>query len=124
MINPFSKKIKNALDKARKDEHDKCEREFIREKRLALDELSNEKDLQIAELEAELQSVQMKAKFHQDQCDKMLKERYQVKLDKKRTEKLGNDLYFLVKEYVADEAKIVQQIGIILRDSGIKLIEE
>lgn len=119
----FSRKINKAITRARNDERLKCEREFIHQKKIELQKLENEKNLEIAEIRAEMESMEIHTKFWKEEYEKMLKRNQGVKIQEKRNAKLANDLYFLINEKVKSDSEIISNIGTILSDAGIKLIE-
>lgn len=119
----FSRKFNKAIIRAREDERLKCEQEFTKQKKIELQKLENDKNLEIAELEAEMTSMMVRVKFWQEKYDKVLKKEQQIKITEKRNNKLANDLYFLITEKVKNDSEIIQNIGSILSEAGIKLIE-
>ena len=119
----FSRKFNKAITRAREDERLKCEQEFTKQKKIELQKLENDKNLEIAELEAEMTSMMVRVKFWQEKYDKVLKKEQQIKITEKRNNKLANDLYFLITEKVKNDSEIIQNIGSILSEAGIKLIE-
>ena len=103
---------------------DAKERELVPKHRKEMDELRNNKDLEIADLKNELGSMQRRVVYWQDVYRQITKDRVQVKLDRKELGKVAEDMQYILEEEAIKNFEIVHAIGKVVSKFTRKQIED
>jgi len=91
---------------------------------IAIQKLSDQKDLKIAELELEIKSNLAMLNFIKHEYDKLAKERQYVILESKKNERVSQDLLEVVSKQSETNSNLIQQVGNIASEAKTKLIKE
>lgn len=87
------------------------EKELIPIHKKELQQLADEKDLEIIGLRSELHSMQRRVDYWQTIYRQVTKEKVQNKMDKKELQKIADDVFYFIDQKVIENENLLSAVG-------------